>query len=49
VLKEIILASSEKAFQMENGKQFDIVFNLAAETKYGQAEEVRLIYLLTYR
>lgn len=34
------LASSEKAFTREDGKQFDLVFNLAAETKYGQAEEV---------
>lgn len=35
-----MLASAEKAFTREDGKQFDIVYNLAAETKYGQAEEV---------
>jgi ABC-type transporter MlaC component len=34
------LASTEKAFTREDGKEFDLVFNLAAETKYGQAEEV---------
>ncbi|KAJ3323718.1 hypothetical protein HDV06_001448 [Boothiomyces sp. JEL0866] len=33
-------AFTEKVFTREDGKQFDIVFNLAAETKYGQAEEV---------
>ncbi|KAH9252153.1 hypothetical protein BASA81_009904 [Batrachochytrium salamandrivorans] len=33
-------ASAEKAFTREDGSQFDLVFNLAAETKYGQAEEV---------
>jgi len=32
-------ASTQKAFARESGK-FDIVFNLAAETKYGQADEV---------
>lgn len=32
--------STEKAFTREDGKEFDLVFNLAAETKYGQAEEV---------
>ncbi|TPX38041.1 hypothetical protein SmJEL517_g00044 [Synchytrium microbalum] len=32
--------STEKMFTREDGKQFDLVFNLAAETKYGQSEEV---------
>ncbi len=30
----------EKAFATDNGKGFDYVFNLAAETKYGQSAEV---------
>lgn len=34
------IVSTEKAFTREDGKEFDLVFNLAAETKYGQAEEV---------
>lgn len=34
--------STEKVFTRDDGKQFDLVFNLAAETKYGQAEEVSL-------
>jgi nucleoside-diphosphate-sugar epimerase len=33
-------ASAEKSFTRDDGKQFDYVFNLAAETKYGQSEEV---------
>ncbi|KAJ2999906.1 hypothetical protein HDV02_001425 [Globomyces sp. JEL0801] len=33
-------ASTEKAFTRDDGSQFDYVFNLAAETKYGQAEQV---------
>jgi len=32
--------SVEKAFQCDGGDTFDIVFNLAAETKYSQSEEV---------
>ncbi|KAJ3260469.1 hypothetical protein HK103_000611 [Boothiomyces macroporosus] len=38
--KQANLVNAEKVFSREDGKQFDIVFNLAAETKYGQAEEV---------
>lgn len=43
------LGSVEKAFTRDDGKQFDIVFNLAAETKYGQAPEVyeEKVYLLS--
>eukprot|EP00842_Homolaphlyctis_polyrhiza_P002873 jgi/Hompol1/3587/HPOL_002167-RA len=33
-------ASAEKAFAREDGSQFDYVFNCAAETKYGQTEEI---------
>ncbi|KAJ1551378.1 hypothetical protein HK405_014631, partial [Cladochytrium tenue] len=33
-------AAVEKVFTLEDGSQFDYVFNLAAETKYGQSEEV---------
>ncbi|TPX43462.1 hypothetical protein SeLEV6574_g05054 [Synchytrium endobioticum] len=33
-------AFTDKIFTREDGKQFDYVFNLAAETKYGQSEEV---------
>ncbi|KAI8923727.1 hypothetical protein BC831DRAFT_469701 [Entophlyctis helioformis] len=33
-------ASAEKAFTRDDGSQYDYVFNCAAETKYGQAEEV---------
>jgi len=33
-------AAAEKAFTQDNGQEFDYVFNLAAETKYGQSEEV---------
>lgn len=33
-------ASCEKAFTIEGGGEFDIVFDLASETKYGQAEAV---------
>ncbi|KAL2918560.1 hypothetical protein HK105_201961 [Polyrhizophydium stewartii] len=33
-------AAAEKVFTRDDGTQFDYVFNLAAETKYGQAEEV---------
>ena len=33
-------ASAEKAFLCDGGDTFDIVFNLAAETKYSQSEEV---------
>ena len=32
-------ASTEKAFATEDGP-FDLVYNLAAETKYGQSDEV---------
>lgn len=32
-------SSAEKAFASDDGP-FDIVYNLAAETKYGQSEEV---------
>jgi nucleoside-diphosphate-sugar epimerase len=34
------VAGVEKAFHRDDGKQYDFVFNLAAETKYGQADEV---------
>ena len=34
-------ASVEKAFHLEDGK-FHYVFNLAAETKYSQSDEVRM-------
>ncbi|KAJ3038679.1 hypothetical protein HDV00_000428 [Rhizophlyctis rosea] len=33
-------AAAEKAYARDDGKEFDYVFNLAAETKYGQTEEV---------
>ncbi|KAI9208212.1 uncharacterized protein BJ171DRAFT_490658 [Polychytrium aggregatum] len=33
-------ASAERAFALDDGSEFDYVFNLAAETKYGQTEEV---------
>ncbi|KAJ3083563.1 hypothetical protein HK102_001015 [Quaeritorhiza haematococci] len=33
-------ASAERVFNLPDGKEFDYVFNLAAETKYGQSEEV---------
>jgi nucleoside-diphosphate-sugar epimerase len=33
-------AGVEKAFTRDDGKEFDYVFNLAAETKYGQTDEV---------
>ena len=35
-----MVASVEKAYTRKDAKQFDLVFNLAAETKYGLAEEV---------
>lgn len=38
---ELFTASAEKVFTREDGTQFDYVFNLAAETKYGQSEEVK--------
>lgn len=34
-------ASAEKAFASDDGP-FDLVYNLAAETKYGQSEEVSI-------
>ncbi len=34
------VTSVEKAFHCEGGETFDLVFNLAAETKYSQSEEV---------
>ena len=34
------VVGAEKAFRTEDGP-FDVVFNLAAETKYGQAEQVQ--------
>ena len=34
------VTSVEKAFRCEGGETFDLVFNLAAETKYSQSEEV---------
>jgi nucleoside-diphosphate-sugar epimerase len=42
-------ASTEKVFSLEDGKTFDYVFNCAAETKYGQSEEVydEKVYQLT--
>ncbi|KNC98418.1 NAD-dependent epimerase/dehydratase [Spizellomyces punctatus DAOM BR117] len=33
-------AAVEKIFTRDDGKEFDYVFNLAAETKYGQSDEV---------
>lgn len=36
--------SAERAFTDENGP-FDYVFNLAAETKYGQSTDVSHVYL----
>ncbi|KAI9094380.1 hypothetical protein DFS34DRAFT_643409 [Phlyctochytrium arcticum] len=33
-------ASTEKVFTRDDGKEFDYVINLAAETKYGQSDEV---------
>ncbi|KAJ3310706.1 hypothetical protein HDU76_003310 [Blyttiomyces sp. JEL0837] len=33
-------ATVEKVFTLDDGSQFDYVFNLAAETRYGQTEEV---------
>jgi len=30
----------EKAFTRDDAKEFDYVINLAAETKYGQTDEV---------
>ncbi|KAI9326148.1 hypothetical protein DFJ73DRAFT_867078 [Zopfochytrium polystomum] len=33
-------AAIEKVFTLDDGSQFDYVFNLAAETKYGQSDEV---------
>ena len=35
-----VAASVEKVFTLDDGTQFDIVVNLAAETKYGQSDEV---------
>ena len=37
-------ASAEKAFASDSGP-FDLVYNLAAETKYGQSDEVTLTYM----
>jgi dTDP-D-glucose 4,6-dehydratase len=36
-------ASVERAFQCEGGEHFNYVINLAAETKYGQSDEVRCV------
>ena len=36
------LSSCERAFKDEDGTGFDYVFHLAAETKYGQTNEVRM-------
>lgn len=37
-------AGVNKAYQLDSGN-FDVVFNLAAETKYGQTDEVRSRFL----
>lgn len=42
VINVLIAASAEKAFNRDDGKQFDVVFNLAGETKYGQNEAVNI-------
>ena len=39
-------ASAEKAFASDDGP-FDLVYNLAAETKYGQSDEVTILELWT--
>ena len=41
----IPIASAEKAFNDPEGA-YDIVINLAAETKYGQSDEV-LLFIVT--
>ena len=40
-------SSAEKAFASDDGP-FDIVYNLAAETKYGQSEEVCARHLFSW-
>ena len=40
------VVGAEKAFRTEDGP-FDVVFNLAAETKYGQAEQVQSTWSLS--
>ncbi len=35
-------AAVEKIFTCDDGSEYDYVFNLAAETKYGQSEGVRI-------
>jgi len=36
-------AAVEKIFTCDDGSQYDYVFNLAAETKYGQSEGVCIL------
>ena len=38
------LANMERVFEDADGA-FDFVINLAAETKYGQSDEVRVLFL----
>ena len=42
-LSYVISASAEKAFEDADGP-FDFCINLAAETKYGQNEEVKVSF-----
>ena len=42
------MTTCERVFQDDNGGGFDYVFHLAAETKYGQTNEVRIIIFTSY-
>jgi hypothetical protein len=44
----IVIASAEKVFTRGDGKEFDLVFNLAGETKYGLGEEVHTCKIIEF-